>query len=136
MEKTDDDGEYIKELYKVLSYSNEQFDKNVLLIASGALGISFAFIEKLVPNIKESVCKGSLIGAWYLFGAVIFISLVSHFISSQSLRWTISHYEDKKADFEKGTKRWNMIIRLCNVLMILGLLWGTLLLINFIKQNI
>jgi hypothetical protein len=37
---------YEQELYKTLNYSNEQFDKHILFIASGALGISFAFIEK------------------------------------------------------------------------------------------
>ena len=136
MGKAEDDEQYVNELYKVLNYSNEQFDKNVLFIASGALGISFAFIEKLVPSIKLSICKSSLIGAWYLFGVVIFISLVSHFISSVSLRWTISHYGDKKTDLVKGRKRWNLVIRFCNILMIAGLLWGTLLLINYIKQNL
>lgn len=136
MGQVEDDEQYVNELYKVLSYSNEQFDKNVLFIASGALGISFAFIEKLVPNIKLSICKSSLIGAWYLFGCVIFISLVSHFISSLSLRWTISHYGDKKTDLIIGRKRWNLVIRICNILMIIGLLLGTLLLINYIKQNL
>ncbi|HEX2921871.1 MAG TPA: hypothetical protein VHO50_11975 [Bacteroidales bacterium] len=45
------DDNYIREQYQALKYSNEQFDKNVLFIASGALGISFAFIEKVIPVI-------------------------------------------------------------------------------------
>lgn len=125
---------YIQELYKVLSYSNEQFDKNVLFIASGALGVSFAFIDKLIPDMEKAVSKNSLINAWYCFAAVIFISLVSHFISSISIRWSINNYE--KDNFEKGMRLWNWLIRSLNVLMVIGLFTGTILLINFIQLNL
>jgi hypothetical protein len=125
---------YIDELYKTLHYSNEQFDKNVLFIASGALGVSFAFIEKLVPNLENAIEKTCLFNAWYSFAIVIFISLVSHFISSLSIRWSISHCEDE--NFTTKMKYWNWVTRSLNILMIIGLLIGTILLINFIKKNI
>lgn len=125
---------YEQELYKALTYCNEQFDKNVLFIASGALGISFAFIEKLIPQLLKAYYKCYLIGAWYCFGAVIFISLACHFISMLSIRWSITNYP--KDTFEKGMKQWNNAIRSLNVLMMVGLLIGIILLISFIKQNI
>jgi hypothetical protein len=128
-----EDEAYIQELYKTLNYSNEQFDKHVLFIASGALGISFAFIEKIV-NLKEAASKDLLIEAWRYFAAVIFVSLISHFVSSLSIRWSISHYGEESWD--KKSKQWNYIIRGLNILMISGLLYATLSLINFINQNI
>lgn len=131
---SDSDDKYIEELYKTLSYSNEQFDKHVLFIASGAFGVSFAFIENIIPNLNEATHTDYLIGAWYVYALVIFISLVSHFLSSQSISWSIRNYGAKK--WEKGFKRWNWLTRSLNILMISGLFYGTILLINFINKNI
>lgn len=126
--------QYTQELYKTLSYSNEQFDKNVLFIASGALGISFAFIENIIPDLTKAMNTGFLIWAWYLYASVIFISMLSHFISSLSLKWSIKHYGKDK--FDDGMNNWNNATRGLNFLMMFGLLIGTILLINFIRLNI
>lgn len=134
MGQKEDNERYEQELYKVLTYSNEQFDKNVLFIASGALGISFAFIEKLVPQLSKAYCKCYLISAWYCFGLVVFISLLSHFISMLSIQWSIANHT--KQNFEKGRIKWNTATRVFNISMIIGLLIGIILLITFIKQNI
>lgn len=129
------DESYEQELYKTLNYSNEQFDKNVLFIASGSLGVSFAFIEKIVPDLAKANEKVYLISSWYFFAGVIFVCLISHFISSLSLRWSVVNHGNNDK-FAKGSKRWNFIIRTLNIIMILGLLTGTVLLINFINKNI
>jgi len=130
------DEEYIKQKYQALSYGNEQFDKNVLFIASGALGISFGFIEKLVPDLSTTQHKCYLIDSWYCFAGVIFISLLAHFISVMANRWAIVNdkMEDKK--YNKISRRWNYLVRSFNILMIVGLLVGILLLIAFVNQNI
>jgi hypothetical protein len=133
-EHTQKEQQYTQELYNTLNYSNQQFDKNVLFIASGALGVSFAFIDKLVPNLENAIEKNCLINAWYWFAAVIFISMVSHFISSLSIRWRIENH--KKYNVDNGVIKWNWVIRGLNILMMSGLLIGTILLINFINQNI
>lgn len=130
----DEDKQYIVELYKTLQYSNDQFDKNVLLIASGALGISFAFIEKLVSALEKAMVKDHLINSWIAFALVIFISLVSHFISGLSLKWSIGNFNNE--DFEIGRSNWNKVIRFLNVVQMIGLLIGILLLIDFISKNI
>lgn len=134
--------EYSKEQYATLKYSNEQFDKNVQFIASGALGISFAFIEKIV-QMNKAICKYQLIYAWYIFVFVIFISLIAHFVSVIANRWAIENqcadddtYEVQIAYFKKVNYKWNYPIRGLNILMILGLLVGLLYLISFIQNNI
>ena len=129
------DDNYIQEQYQALKYSNEQFDKNVLFIASGALGISFAFIEKVIPDLKHAVDSCFLISSWYFFAGVIFISLVAHFISIMANRWAINHDTDEK-NYSHKRSIWNTIIRALNILMIIGLLAGIILLISFVKLNI
>jgi hypothetical protein len=130
------DEECIKAKYQTLSYGNEQFDKNVLFIASGALGISFGFIEKVVPNLSSAVNKHFLINSWYCFAGVIFISLVAHFISILANRWAIVHDKMAEARYNKISGWWNKCIRTLNIFMILGLFFGVLLLVLFVKQNI
>lgn len=130
------DEEYIKAKYQALSYGNEQFDKNVLFIASGALGISFGFIEKVIPNLDTAQNKCLLIDSWYCFAGVIFISLVAHFISVMANRWAIVNDNMEDAKFNKISRRWNYVIRSSNILMIAGLLTGIFLLVAFVKQNI
>jgi hypothetical protein len=136
------DEEYTKEQYTALKYSNEQFDKSIQLIASGALGISFAFIEKIV-KLEYAICKSLLINAWVIFAIVIFISLITHFVSILANRWAIENLYEVDADintkldyFKKARRYWNYPIRALNVMMIIGLFIGMLFLITFIKQNI
>src|SRR5512145_491654 len=97
---------YTQQQYDALKYSNEQFDKNVLFIASGALGISFAFIDKVIPDLANAVKTNLLIGSWYFFAGVIFISLVAHFISIMANRWAILHDCNEPIN-DKIRKRWN-----------------------------
>ena len=128
------DEEYIKQKYQALSYGNEQFDKNVLFIASGALGISFGFIEKLVPDLSATQHKCYLIDSWYCFAGVIFISLLAHFISMMSIRWSIQN--ENSENYDKVSNVLNWLIRSFNILMIFGLFIGIILLISFVKQNL
>lgn len=125
---------HLKEKYEALKYSYEQFDKNILLIASGALGISFSFIEKLV-DLKTATYKGFLISSWTIFGIVIFLSLLVHFISIRAIAWAIEHESDSD-DFRKGNTRRNWWIRSGNISMMVLLLIGMTLLISFVKTNI
>jgi hypothetical protein len=130
------DDDHIKATYEALSYGNVQFDKNVLFIASGALGISFGFIEKVVPNLALAKNKSFLIDSWYLFAGVIFISLVAHFISILANRWAIVNDDLEKEKYNRISCWWNWSVRALNISMILGLCLGIVLLIAFVNQNI
>lgn len=125
-----------KHLDEVNRYSNEQFDKSILFIASGALGISFAFITDVVPDFSEAKKTGLLIASWSIFGAVIFLSLVSHFISMQASAWALKNEHLKRKKFNKGVMYWNWPIRILNLTAIVAILTGIILLISFINQNI
>jgi hypothetical protein len=130
------DNDYTEQQYQALKYGNEQFDKNVLFIASGALGISFAFIEKIIPDLKQAVSKELLIYSWYCFAGVIFISLLAHFISILANRWAIANNEETCKHYQRRVRTWNYSIRSINILMIVSLLYGMVQLIRFINLNI
>lgn len=130
------------EFYKTLTYSNTEFDKQVLFIASGTFGVSFAFIDKVV-RIQEASNKNLLICSWYILGATIFLSLFAHFMSIMANRWAIKNCppkentdEKKEAHYCRKEKYWNFSIRAINLIMIISLLTGIIFFINFINCNI
>ncbi|MFW5804746.1 MAG: hypothetical protein ACOCWG_05905 [bacterium] len=120
----------------VVKYSTEQFDKNILFIASGGLGVSFAFIKDIVPNLETAVHKCNLISSWYLFAGVIFISLVNHNISMLMGAWARKNSFLKDDEFNNKITKKNWIIRILNWVTIVGILIGAILLIRFINANI
>lgn len=128
--------QHTDQLNKTLHYSVEQFGKTILYIASGSLGISFAFIKDIIPNLKEAKEISSLIFSWYIFGIVIFISLVCHFISVLANTWAIKHSDLKPKIFNQKINGWNIPIRILNLLMIVGILIGAFFLFNFIEINL
>ena len=128
--------ENLKTTTDTLRYSTEQFDKSILYIASGALGISFAFIKDIIPDLNKATCKEYLINSWYIFAGVIFTSLVTHFISMQANRWAIENNNLTDDEYNKKIKYWNMPIRILNALTIIAIFIGALALIYFINHNI
>lgn len=55
--------DYREKIQEIVSKSEDDFDKKILTIASGALAISFSFISFLV---KVDHCKWMLIIGWIL----------------------------------------------------------------------
>lgn len=126
---------YEDSIDKTRDYSIEQFDKNIMFIASGALGISFAFIKDIV-NLPNAICTNQLMWAWGTFATVICLSLIGHFISMQGHSWAAAHQHLEDDVYNKRVKQWSLPIRILNVSMILAIFIGTLLLISFINNNL
>lgn len=131
----DQDKSTLSEHYKALSYSNTEFDKQVLFIASGALGISMSVIDKIV-TLDHATNKCLLMASWFIFGLTIFISLLNHFISQKAIRWSIKNANMDAAAYDPIEKVWNTVISIFNISMMILLLLGISLLICFIDINI
>jgi hypothetical protein len=132
----DSEKQHIEALDKTARYSGEQFDKNIVFIASGALGVSFAFIKDIIPNFKDAEEKWTLISSWYIFAIVIFISLICHYLSTRAHNWALDNQNLDTTTFNNKIKYWNTPIHIMNLTMILGILIGALFLIYFIQKNI
>ena len=119
----------------------DDFEKNLIYISTGAIGISFAFIEKIV-DLQIATDKCMLIWSWIFFGLTLFISLMSHYVSG-FLAGKVSDQlgEMKGSDEEysviqKQIKRNNYCIDSMNYISIIFILVGLLLLIWFVSKNI
>jgi hypothetical protein len=139
---TEPDKINIASKFEILKYSIQHFDKAIVTIASGALGISFAFIDKIVDLKSKLEHRELLITAWYLFAIVIFISMLSHFISIYSNRWAIAnHVYDSQPDilrkaFDKKNGQFGLVNLILSVIMMIILLSAFFRLIGFIEWNL
>jgi hypothetical protein len=64
--------------------SQEDYDKTVLALSGGALGISFAFLDKLLVH-GPIVRPGLLVLAWSSWAVSVILVLVSYYLSRVAL---------------------------------------------------
>lgn len=119
---------HIEQLYKGYTYSSEQFDKAILFVSSGILGISITFIEKIV-SLSTSHCNWLLLLSWLLEAATIALFTINHYVSIQSFNKAI-------ADAYKTTINESKSVKYLNLTSIVTLTLGLILLIIFIFINI
>jgi hypothetical protein len=63
----------------------QEFDRSLLTLSAGALGVSLGFIKDVVP-LKQAICLSLLFGSWYCFGISILLTLVSFIASQKAFR--------------------------------------------------
>jgi hypothetical protein len=94
----------------------EQFDKAVLTLSSGGLGLSLAFIKDFVPIDKAQVIT-FLVVSWILFGFAIISTVISFLVSQRAINIQL-HYAEQyylKADGGYLTKK-NVPAKITDVL--------------------
>ncbi|RXM42762.1 hypothetical protein [Flavobacterium sp. YO64] len=128
----EEDKEYLDLLNKVYFESSTQFDKQLLFVASGALGLSLAFIKDIVV-LSKATNKELLLLSWISFGLVILINVISHYTSLKAINYKIENINKKKDRFSQS---FNSLTKYFNVMMIVFLASGLVLLIVFIGINI
>lgn len=85
--------EYRKQIQVAEQKSQEDFDKTVLSLSSGALGISFVFLKDVIgPN--PVLLPSMLFAAWAFWGLSSFSVLASYFLSHIALRHTIKQIDN------------------------------------------
>ena len=68
--------DYRKSLYIQKSESDDLFEKAITFISSGALGLTLAFHDKIVP-VENSVAVLLIAIGWFLLVATLFINLIT-----------------------------------------------------------
>jgi hypothetical protein len=130
-----------EENHNIQIEQDTQFDKNILLISGGSFGVSFAFIDKVVP-LQQASYFPILCLAWALFAFTLVVSLLGFRLSSfvhskmcDDVHKNISRGYEGSPYQEK--KHWYGIwlTRLCNWLSFLGFGGGVGCLIAFVFLN-
>ena len=129
-----------KSLIDIMLKESLAFDKAILTLASGALGLSLTFIRQIIPNIKNGTIH-LLENAWISFGISILITLISFLTSIFACRKGIKILEGEYINENKNKKCKNInylaIITTClSILSIISFIIGTFFLASFSINNL
>jgi hypothetical protein len=129
--------EFRKSVFENKIKSEDDYEKYITLISSGALGLSITFIEKIVP-LNNATEKWILIVGWIQLTVTLFISLLSHFYSRRYSEKTIEdvdNYLEYELISENITRR-NKSLENFNLLTITTLFLGIISIVIFVSINI
>ncbi len=95
--------------------SQEEYDKTVVSLSGGALGISFVFLKD-ITGIGPIQHKGFLLIAWICWGVSITSVLFSFFASSLALRRALSQVDANKTYVEHIGGKFDHVTSVLNVI--------------------
>jgi hypothetical protein len=122
-----------KQLAKANAGQND-YDKLVVALSGGALGLSFTFLKD-VANGQASSHTTLLLAAWGCWGLSVAFTLTSIYTGVRALRETVRQIDRGTIYEEKVGRRWSSVTALLNpgagLLFILGLIF----MITFVYFN-
>lgn len=112
--------------------AQEDYDKTIISLSGGALGISFAFISDIVPDPTETYF---LLTSWICWGVSITSVIISYFTSHLALRRAIIQIDSSKIYNENPggiATRFTSILNLISGTLFIA---GISFLIVFVSEN-
>jgi hypothetical protein len=130
----DDLKDYRNQIISAEQKAQDDFDKTILSLSSGALGISFAFVKDIVGNAPTDV--SFLIASWIFWAFSSTSVLVSYYMSHKALRHAIKQIDSNKIRKEMPGGIYDKLTGFLNVLGLILFLFGLLSMIWFVKINL
>lgn len=122
--------------------NSEDYDKTVISLSGGALGISFAFIKDIIGD-HPIVMKEILVFGWCYWGLSITLVLMSYFLNHLALRETITQFDNavenseiSKIYSQRAGGFYSIITGTLNALGGLLFLVGVILITIFVWYNL
>lgn len=133
--------EYRTHLVNAEQKAQEDYDKTVITLSGGALGISFAFIKDIIGN-NPITFKEILVMGWVCWGLSITLVLISYFLSHLALRKAINQFDTAVKNSNIGeiySQRvggsYSLITAILNIFGGLLFLAGVILITIFVWHN-
>ncbi len=115
--------------------SQDSYDKAVLSLSGGALGISIAFIKDIIGS-KPFSMKLFLFFSWGLWGVSILCILFSYFFSIKALRKTRRQIDKGKIFDEKPGGKYSKLTDRLNIISGICFAIGVLLITVVVAANL
>ena len=139
----DDDTEnYLKErklLIDAQQQSCQQFDKAILTLSSGGLGVSIIFLRDILP-LEQITNYYFLIGSWILFTISILSTLISFLTSqyaySKQLSLINAYFLNKDSNAPDKKNRFSQITGKLNISAAVFFILAVICTIMFVSINI
>lgn len=128
--------EYRLSILEQKKRSDDDFEKYITFISSGALGLTITFINKISP-LQDSVAIWLIASGWILLTFTLLINLLSHFLSSRYNEKTVQNIDDE-IEYDllvEGINKRNKIISSLNLISIILLMVGIISILTYIIIN-
>ena len=136
---------YLEERKSLIEFKFEEarlFDKAILTLAAGALGLSLTFIRQIAPQ-PDSWTKPILAASWGSFSLSLLITLISFLTSQYACSKQIEILEEENFETDYSPKeehvlhnRWGAYTRKLNWASIISFIIGAILLSIFSIANL
>ncbi|MDA3928151.1 MAG: hypothetical protein PF541_04290 [Prolixibacteraceae bacterium] len=120
--------EYIETIKSIREYSEREFDRLIVYLASGGLVFSSGFVTDII-KIEESTNTLLLKLSWILFTVSLIVILTSHLTAKKAMSFEMVK-KKKKSD------KWDSVTKTLNSTSFIALIAGLVLFVIFIINNI
>ena len=127
--------EYRGLLTRTEQESQADFDKAVLALSGGALGLSFAFTKDIVGT-ANIVHISYIVVAWSAWALSSTSVLISFFTSQLALRKAIRQLDQATLHLERPGGWWDRATASLNIMGLVLFLFGLLMMIFFLSYNL
>ena len=122
------DDRWFETIRKIRDYAEEQYDRLIVYLNSGALIITVGFVKDIV-KITSDTETNLLKTSWVFFTASLLFILVSH-------RTAIIAMDYELKEKEKVSRRWDKVTRVFNWTSLLFLIVGIICFLIFVSKEI
>lgn len=131
--------DHAKQTWTDIQSSTDSFDKSLLTISSGALGLSLAFIKDIVP-LSQAVWLPSLYISWAAFVICILVTVFSFRLSVAALNEHLGHlqkyYLDEKQEYLNMKSCYSMLLTVFTWAAAISFLAGVVSTVLFCFVNV
>lgn len=125
---------YRQELVGAEERAQADYDKTLLALSGGALGVSFAFVDKLVS--PPMVAASLLVSAWVCWVLSLTVVLASHFLSHLAHQKAIQQTDDGTIRTARPGGKASVCLKICNWVGGPVFITGVVLMVIFASRNI
>jgi hypothetical protein len=127
--------EYRAQLITGEQKAQTDFDRTVIALSGGALGISFAFVEKIIGT-NHPVSIGSLMMAWGSWVLSLASVLLSHYFSALAMRHALVQHDSGRLPEERVGGAYDRLIPFLNAGGAIAFLVGAVAAGIFVVRNL
>ena len=127
--------EYRRLLVDLEQKSIESFDKAVLTLSGGALGLSMTFLNDFVEPAREAQAIWLLI-AWGCWAASLILTLLSFWLSARAMRKAVQQLDDWTLGQERPGGFWDGATEYLTLLGGVAFILGVIAMIVFIQCHL
>jgi hypothetical protein len=123
-----------QDMQRVLEAAEMDFENKLLIISTGALGLSVAFIDVIVP-LADARYKWILITGWGLLAVCLIVNLCSQLYSAHAVRQGILELNDAEKSRTQKINGRNNVTKWVNLISAALLGLGVISLVVFAASN-